>query len=113
MPTVATYPYEAAFDDLTRCIRKHRDDCIPDEIARKLLSYDNPDHSHLVGVTDKAKSVYLYHCSNQYNVASPLRSDGLSDVGPKLADFRYGSNLDSWLEIIGDYLVWKHPRYRD
>lgn len=112
MATAADEPYERVKDDLARALRRLRNDGGPAELARRLLAYDVPDHSHLVGVDRRGEKAVLYHCRDRYVVFVRFDADGLADGGARLGSFDRGPGLAAWIEKMGAYWGWVHPRYR-
>ncbi|MFB6362299.1 MAG: hypothetical protein ABEH59_13385 [Halobacteriales archaeon] len=112
MASAADTPYETVKHELARSIRTRRDDVPPGELARELLTYDVPDHTRLVGVDRTAEKAVLYHCVDRYVVFVRIEPDGLADGGARLGSFDRGVGLEGWIEKMGAYWGWKHPRYR-
>lgn len=112
MATVADPPYEEVKDDLARALRTLRPDGPPGELARQLLSYDTPDHTHLVGVDRVGEKAVLYHCVDRYVVFVRIDPDGLADGGARLGSFERGPGIEAWVEKMAAYWGWRHPRYR-
>ena len=104
--------YRDVFEDLGQHVGKHRSATPPYETARELLRYDTPGHTHLVGVSDGAKSAVLHHLDGRYLIAVPITRDGLADGGPEIASFRHEGSLREWIERHRVSLDWLHPRYR-
>ena len=110
--TLLASDYEQARDELARAIRTRRSDCSPHELARRLLEYDQPGHTALVGIDADATRAVLYHERNRYVVAVSIGPDGLVDGGPKIAGSDYWPGIDAWIELMGAYWGWVHPRFR-
>lgn len=104
--------YEQARDELARAIRTRRSDCPPHELARRLLEYDQPGHTALVGIDAEANRVVLYHERDRYVIAVAIESDGLADGGPMIAGSDYWPGIDAWKELMDTYWGWVHPRFR-
>jgi hypothetical protein len=112
MASAADTPYEAVKDDLARTLRTLRDDIPPGELARQLLAYDVPDHTHLIGVDHRAEKAVLYHCEERYVVFVRIQPDGVADGGARLSSFDRGVGIQTWAEKMTAYWGWRHPRYR-
>ncbi len=110
MATAADAPYEDVKADLARALRRRRDAGAPGELARELLRYDVPDHTHLVGIDRDASKAVLYHCADRYVVFVRLEPEGLADGGARQG--RLGAGIDAWVEQMAAYWGWRHPRYR-
>lgn len=108
----ASISYREVQADLARWIRFHRSECIPSETARQLLSYDRPDHTHLVGIDYEAEKAVFYHCEDRYSIAVRFADSRLADGGPKLATFRDGPGIETWVRRLSYFWGWIHPRYR-
>lgn len=112
MASAAGKPYEQVKDELARAIRARRPDGVPSELARQLLVYDVPGHTHLVGIDRPAEKAALYHCEDAYVVFVRFDGDGLADGGARLGSFDRGAGIEAWVEKMGAYWGWMHPRYR-
>lgn len=112
MATAADEPYERVKDDLARALRTLRSDDAPGELARRLLEYDCPDHTHLVGVDRRGEKAVLYHRRDDYVVFIRFEADGLADGGARLGSFDRGPGLAAWVRKMAAYWGWVHPRYR-
>ena len=112
MATAADVPYERVKADLERALRRCRTSGVPGELARELLSYDVPDHSHLVGVDRAGEKAVLYHCRDGYVVFVRIGSDGLADGGARQGSFDRGLGFEAWVRKMSAYWGWVHPRYR-
>ena len=115
--TMASIPavvadYQRTLDELARVIRKRRPACPPRETARRLLEYDLPGHTALVGVDHDATRAVLHHERDRYVIAVELDADGLGDGGPVLAEFDFGTNAYGWVRRMDGYWGWLHPRFR-
>lgn len=99
-------------NDLARTLRSIRSDCIPHETARRLLEYDRPGHTALVGLDARGEKAVLYHETGRYAIAVPFGADGLADGGTEIADFRRGPGVAVWFRKMRHYWGWVHPRYR-
>ncbi|MDZ7702777.1 MAG: hypothetical protein U5J98_12350 [Halobacteriales archaeon] len=110
MASAADPPYEDVKADLARALRTLRSTGAPGELARELLRYDAPDHSHLVGLDRDGEKAVLYHCTDGYVVFVRLGPDGLADGGARLGSL--GRGVDAWVEKMAAYWGWRHPRYR-
>jgi hypothetical protein len=113
MATVAEHGYEDAWNGLANAIRRIQPNCTPHDVARSILAYDTPGHTHLVGVTS-AGNVLFYHCRDRYIVSIPIEVGGLADGGPVRADWHTGEspNIHQWVWKRRDWWVWVHPRYQ-
>lgn len=112
MATTADYDLEEAREGLAEAIRGVEPNCAPREAARGTLSYDVPDHSHVIGVS-LSGSVYLYHCNDQYLISVAIEDDGLAIGGPIRASWEEDTpNVARWGWKRRDWWVWVHPRYR-
>lgn len=113
MATAAEHPYEDTLDGLAIAIRRLRSDCPPRETARRILTYDCPGHTHLVGIDDAGQRVVFYHCEDRYAIAVAIDVGGLSDGGPCVARFeRRDMGVKRWVGKLRSYWGWVHPRYR-
>lgn len=112
MATALRQPYEQIRDELARAIRTGRTNGPPVELARQLLAYDVPGHSHLVGLDRTAEKAVLYHCEGEYVVFVRFDAEGLADGGARLGSFDWGPGLEAWVEKLAAYWGWVHPRYR-
>lgn len=112
MAPAAESPYEQVKADLARTLRRLRRDGAPDELARQLLAYDTPDHTHLVGIDRTGETAVLYHCDDRYAVFVRLEPDGLAEGGARLGSFDRGPGVAAWAEKMAAYWGWRHPRYR-
>lgn len=112
MASAASEPYEQVKDELARAIRSRRGDGVPGELARQLLVYDVPGHTHLVGIDRTGSKAVLYHCEDDYVVFVRLAGDGLADGGARMGSFDRGPGFEAWIEKMGAYWGWVHPRYR-
>lgn len=112
MATVADHPYGSTLDDLAGAIRSLRPDCPPRETARRLLAYDVPGHTHLVGLDQPGRRAVLVHCGGGYCVAVRFGDHGLDDGGPRIADVDAAAAVDRWVRSFDGYWGWLHPRYR-
>lgn len=113
MASVSTVPdHEEALDGLARTIRKHRLECPPHETARRVLAYETPGNTAVVGVNDNATRAILYHEREEYVIAVPFGPDGLEAGGPIIADFDFGSNVYSWVRKTRYYWGWLNPRFQ-
>ena len=112
MATVADRPYEATLDDLAGAIRSLRPACPPRETARRLLAYDVPGHTHLVGLDQPGRRAVLVHRAGGYAVAVAFDDRGLADGGPRIATFDGAAAVDRWVRSFDGYWGWLHPRYR-
>lgn len=112
MASVAGVPHEQVKDELARAIRRLRSDGVPGELARQLLAYDVPDHTHLVGIDRRAEKAVFYHCVESYAVFVRFDADGLADGGARLGSLERGAGVEAWVEKMGAYWGWRHPRYR-
>lgn len=112
MVTTADYAYEDARDGLAEAIRGVQPNCTPREVAREILAYDVPNHSHLIGVS-LSGNAYFYHCTDRYAISVAIDRDGLSNGGPIRASWDESSpNIDHWTWKRRDWWKWVHPRYR-
>lgn len=113
MATTAEHPYEDTLDDMAQAIRRLRRDCPPREVAREILTYDQPGHTHVVGIDRRGQRVTLYHCVDQYAIAVEFGVEGLADGGPRIARFDAGApDVRRWVEKKRNSWGWIHPRYR-
>lgn len=113
MASATTIPeYREVLDGLARAIRKRRAECPPHETARRLLEYDNPGHTALVGIGYDAERAVLFHERDDYVIAVPFDADGLADGGPMLAEFGFGTNVYGWVRRMDAYWCWLNPRFR-
>lgn len=112
MATAADEPYEAVKDDLARAIRKRRSDCLPGETAREILSYESPDHVHLVGIDTEAERVVFYSCRKNEVIFVPIEADGVADGGPVMGSFEEVVGFEGWIRKMRAYWGWLHPRFR-
>lgn len=112
MAATADVPYEQIRDSLAGAIRTRRSDGAPGELARQLLAYDVPNHTHLVGIDRHAAKAVYYHCDDRYVIFVRFDAAGLADGGARLGSFDRGVGLDGWIEKTGAYWGWRHPRYR-
>lgn len=112
MPQVAHEPIGRVRDDLARAIRSLRSDCVPHETARRLLEYDRPRHTTLVGIDHEGEKAVLYHEANRCAVAVPFGPCGLADGGAEIADFRSRPGIETWVRKMHHYWGWVRPRYR-
>lgn len=112
MASAAADPYEQVKDGLARAIRARRPEVPPGELARELLAYDVPEHSHLVGIDRSGEKAAFYHCADRYVVFVRFGPDGLADGGARLGSFDRGAGVEAWVEKMGAYWGWVHPRYR-
>ena len=110
MAAAADAPYGDVKADLARALRRLRSTGAPGELARELLRYDSPDHSHLVGLDRDGGKAVLYHCGDRYVVFVRIGPDGLADGGARQDSL--GPGIDAWVEMMGAYWGWRHPRYR-
>lgn len=104
--------YEQARDGLARALRSRRSDCLPHELARQLLEYDQPGHTALVGIDADARRAVLFHERDRYVIAVTIGADGLADGGPKIAGSDHWPGIDIWVELMDAYWGWLHPRYQ-
>jgi hypothetical protein len=112
MASAADAPYEQVKAGLARTLRRFRHDVAPGEIARQLLAYDVPDHTHLVGIDRTGEKAVLYHCEDAYVVFVRFGADGLADGGARLGSLDRGPGIEAWVAKMGAYWGWMHPRYR-
>lgn len=112
MASAADEPYEQVKNGLARAIRSLRDDGAPGEMARQLLTYDTPDHTHLVGVDRRGEKAVFYHCVDRYAVFVRFGADGLADGGARLGSFERGMGVAAWVRKMDAYWGWVHPRYQ-
>lgn len=112
MASAADTPYEAVKEELARAIRTRRRDGLPHEAAREVLSYETPDHVHLVGLDRRAERVVYRACRDDEVIFVPLESDGLGDGGPVMGSFEKGEGFEAWVGKMRAYWGWLHPRYR-
>lgn len=113
MATAADHPYEDTLDELAQAIRRLRSDCPPWEVAREILTYDNPGHTHVIGIDRRGQRVTFYHCEDHYAIAVEFDVDGLADGGPSVARFKHGAaGVHRWVEKKRNSWGWIHPRYR-
>lgn len=112
MASAAEPPYEEVKRDLAEALRRLRDDGAPGELARQLLAYDTPEHTRLVGIDRVGEKAVLYHGVDRYAVFVRIEPDGLAAGGARLGSFDRGVGLEAWVEKMGAYWGWRHPRYR-
>lgn len=112
MATAAEEPYEQVKTELARAIRSLRATGAPGELARELLAYDVPEHTHLVGLDRRGEKAALYHCTDRYVIFVRIEADGLADGGARLGSFDRGPGIEAWVEKMAAYWGWVHPRYR-
>ena len=112
MARAAYQPVERVRNDLARAIRQLRPECVPHETARRLLEYDQPGHTALVGIDEDGEHAVLYHEGDRYAIAVGFDGDGLDAGGPEIASLRDGPGLEAWVEKRRPYWGWIHPRYR-
>jgi len=103
--------YESVRDELSLAIRRLRGDVPPGELARQLLGYDVPGHTHLVGLDRWGEKAVLYHCGDRYVVFVRYDDAGLAAGGARM-DFLGPTGVDDWVERLRAYWGWRHPRYR-
>lgn len=109
----ATYPeYETVLDELAKTIRTYRSICLPRETARRLLEYDSPGNTALVGINYDATHAVLHHERDRYVIAVEFGPDGPESGGPKLAQFDFGTNVYAWTRRMDAYWSWLHLRFR-
>lgn len=106
-----TDDYKSTRQELSRAIRRCREDCPPGETARLILSYDHPDVVHVVGLPDASRAV-LYHCENRRAAAFEFGPEGLNDMGIEVQDFGPGWDIEKWISRTYPDWTWLHPRYR-
>lgn len=82
-------------NDLARAVRSLRSDCVPHETARRLLQYDRPGHTTIVGLDHEGGKAVLFHAADRYVVAVPFGQDGLADGGAEIADLRSGPGIET------------------
>jgi hypothetical protein len=112
MATAAEYPYETTKHELAEAIRRVQPEGAPWELAREILAYDVPGHSHVVGLKRRG-TVSFYHCEDRYAVAVRLAAEGLADGGPTVGRFDEGSiTVQHWAWLRRNSWAWVHPRYR-
>lgn len=109
MAVTVNEPYKQIKDGLAIAIRKSRSDCIPGETARQLLSYDSPNHTHLVGIDWECRKAVYCQCSKNEVIFIGFDSDGLANGGPTM---NLENGLRTWIETMSAYWGWLHPRYR-
>lgn len=112
MAQSATPSFTRVQNELAQVIRSVRSDCIPHETARQLLAYDYPGYTTLVGIDYAGERAILYHEHDRYAIAVRFGPDGLADGGARIAMFRDGPGLETWIAKLGCYWGWIHPRYR-
>lgn len=112
MATTATQTYTETKRSLARAIKRHRERCLPIEIARLLLFYDQPDHQ-LVGIDYDAERVVYYHEETGQAYVCPFSDAGVDcDRGGPLASIEPPSSLECWIEKMECFWGWLHPRFR-
>lgn len=111
MATTADYPYETTRNELAEAIRRVQPEGAPWELAREILAYDVPGHSHVVGLKRRG-TVSFYHCEDRYAVAVRLESDGLADGGPRVGQLDGPVEVAEWAWRRRNSWAWVHPRYR-
>lgn len=111
---IPTADYEQAIEEVARTVKKHRSDCPPRETARKLLEYETPGNTALVGINSEATRAVLYHERDEYAIGVDFGPEGLADGGPMLAEFgeEFGSNVYGWVRRMDAYWGWLNPRFR-
>lgn len=113
MATAAEHPYKDTLNGLTRAISKGRSDGVPSELAREILTYDVPGHTHLVGIDRQAQRATFYDCKERYAISVGIDTDGLANGGPSIALFKEGApGIQCWVEKKRNSWGWVHPRYR-
>lgn len=112
MATAAKHPNEETMDRLAAAIRRIQPACVPHEVARTVLTYDVPGHTHVFGLTCSG-NVLFYHCNDRYVVSVPIDADGLADGGPVRATWNQDAcpNVGRWVWKRRDWWEWLHPRY--
>lgn len=82
------------------------------ETARRLLEYETPGNTGLVGINYDATRAVFYHEGDRYVIAVSFGPDGLEDGGPVLADFdTFGSSVWNWTRKMRAYWGWVNPRF--
>lgn len=112
MAAVTDQSYTEVKDELARTIRKLRSDCVPGETARQLLTYETPNHTHLVGIDHKGRKAVYYSCLRNEVIFVRFDNEGLADGGPMMGSFEKGPGFAAWIDKMGSYWGWVHPRYR-
>lgn len=112
MAAATDVSYADIKDDLARSVRKLRGNCIPGETARQLLTYDSPNHMHLVGIDNAGEKAVYYSCKGNEVIFVGFDNEGLADGGPVMGSFEKGPGFAAWIEKMDAYWGWLHPQYR-
>lgn len=114
MATAVEHPYEDTLEGLARAIRKGRTDGAHRELAREILSYDHPGHTHMVGIDRQAERATFYQCADRYAISVELDAEGLAEGGPSVALFKEDApGVRCWVKKKRNSWGWVHPRYRE